>query len=402
MLHPVELKELFVPGRPIRSESQLFAGRQESFLYLLDGLAAPGSSIFLFGPRGIGKTSLAFQVSEWLQGNTKTWEKFSPLLPPAPGEFACAWIHCNSYMANFNDAILSCLLPSESLRSLADQFPQIYLKISSGLKRVAFDSPAPPDGRAVNAALHEYLAAIRSKQPHARLIIFVDNLESIRSLEGLDEAVKGLETVQFVLIGAFFAPPEPMLPSLQRSLTFIELPALRVEEIGWLLNNAQKLAGGNLTFSPDILELIWLLTAGFPFLIQGLAFHAVRLAADTGPGSQITVNDTHVLEAIRLYLPEDIYRSPAQDAVDQILQSNKDLLIEILELVASSGDSCRLPTLTSGVSPRGKSFLRKNLADFERLDILRTLPSGRISFADPVLRLRVASHLVAKGRWEHR
>ena len=61
-----EVKAAFSPTAPI-SKKDLFAGRTEQMMSLIDGVDEPGQHLVLFGERGVGKTSLATVTSEMLQ-----------------------------------------------------------------------------------------------------------------------------------------------------------------------------------------------------------------------------------------------------------------------------------------------------------------------------------------------
>ena len=59
-----EIGQLFTPSTPIRL-ADLFAGRQGQIRQIIDAVAEPGRHVFVYGERGVGKTSLS-QIIEHL------------------------------------------------------------------------------------------------------------------------------------------------------------------------------------------------------------------------------------------------------------------------------------------------------------------------------------------------
>lgn len=59
-----EIAQLFTPSTPIKL-AELFAGRRGQMLQLINSVAEPGRHAFLYGERGVGKTSLA-QILEFV------------------------------------------------------------------------------------------------------------------------------------------------------------------------------------------------------------------------------------------------------------------------------------------------------------------------------------------------
>ena len=55
-------REIFVPSQPIRTRDQL-KGRERHLQRTVEGLEDPGRSVFIYGERGVGKTSLALTAA---------------------------------------------------------------------------------------------------------------------------------------------------------------------------------------------------------------------------------------------------------------------------------------------------------------------------------------------------
>ena len=92
------LATIFTPSTPI-DQRGLFRGRIEQVLQLTSALVEPGRHVVLYGERGVGKTSLANVLADFLSGpsgsirvarfNCNTQDDFRDDL--AEGVPRCAW-----------------------------------------------------------------------------------------------------------------------------------------------------------------------------------------------------------------------------------------------------------------------------------------------------------------------
>jgi len=65
----IDARQMFVHKQAIRHDNQqFFTGRQTLLSTALDALAVPGAAMIVHGDAGVGKTSLAWQLLEILQG----------------------------------------------------------------------------------------------------------------------------------------------------------------------------------------------------------------------------------------------------------------------------------------------------------------------------------------------
>ena len=76
-----EIGNLFTPSSPI-NVAELFAGRSDKLMQILDTIAEPGRHAIIYGERGVGKTSLA-QIIEYVipTSRDKVWFNRTPCDP---------------------------------------------------------------------------------------------------------------------------------------------------------------------------------------------------------------------------------------------------------------------------------------------------------------------------------
>jgi Cdc6-like AAA superfamily ATPase len=66
LIHRVQLSEIFTPSAPI-NRLDLFSGRAEQLDRVQNAIFQRGQHAVIYGERGVGKTSLANVISDWLQ-----------------------------------------------------------------------------------------------------------------------------------------------------------------------------------------------------------------------------------------------------------------------------------------------------------------------------------------------
>lgn len=94
----------FKPSRSIRDTNN-FSGREVEILELTDSLLTEGSCPIIYGERGLGKSSLGFQVARIALGDTALLESFghSDRALPEEDQFIPIWFTCTDEIKNKND-----------------------------------------------------------------------------------------------------------------------------------------------------------------------------------------------------------------------------------------------------------------------------------------------------------
>jgi hypothetical protein len=227
--------------------------------------------IIIYGPRGIGKTSLANVLAE------------------SANQVDCKILR---YPCNTNTTF-------EGLfRGFLKNLPSEYMNRSHQAKYPGienFEQLLPP-GEFGPANLTEILCQV--KQEHAILIIDeFDRVESNQLKNQIAETIKNLSDtrarVTFVIVGIARSLEEliGMHPSIQRHLVGIHLPLMEPSELHKMLRSGEQATG--LRFDDVTRDMIVSFSKGLPYYAQLLALDTGRMALERG-SSTAGVTDLRV------------------------------------------------------------------------------------------------------------
>lgn len=273
-----ELWETFTPTRP-KELGRFFAGRRWAVQRMITAIEEDQAHIIIYGPRGIGKTSLANVLVE------------------SAKQVECQILR---YPCNTNTTF-------EGLfRALLKKLPSEYMDRSSQAKYSGvenFEQLLPP-GEFGPADLTETLC--RLKQDHAILIIDeFDRIESNQLKNQIAETIKNLSDtsarVTFIIVGIARSLEEliGMHPSIQRHLVGIHLSLMEPSELQRMLLSGEQATG--IRFDDVTRDMIVSFSKGLPYFAQLLALHTGRMALECGSS---TADVTHLRGALEIILNE--------------------------------------------------------------------------------------------------
>jgi Cdc6-like AAA superfamily ATPase len=255
-----EVDSVFTPGAPI-SRKDLFAGRKEQIARLLESLRSPGIHPVIYGQRGVGKTSLANILAEFLP------------------EVACVKASCDS----------------------ADTFAAIWRKV---LRRVAYDMKQRVIGFAEIEAVQagdfsDFLGQDRSVTPScvadllgqitASFVVILDEFDRLsdaKAVSATADLLKNLSdnyghiTVAIVGVGQSISELVGQHESIIRNLRQIEVPQMEPQEIRDIV--VPRCGRLGISMDSGVLEDIITLADGFPHYAHLLGRSAARVAIKNG------------------------------------------------------------------------------------------------------------------------
>jgi ABC-type dipeptide/oligopeptide/nickel transport system ATPase subunit len=213
------INHAFQPGRAIRQEyKDLFVGRGEEIIKAVIALHTDGSAIAILGERGIGKTSLGWQIKDILSGNDELLRRNNLEIPIELRHRNCVWIECVKQFQNVEGLIIQLLLQSEydnsSNFNITAKFKETVRerKATKRLKEIIGDeliedfiqstsvnnqsdtsefsktenillNLAGDKKRCLHLLFGEMIEAITDGNPQQKLIIFIDELDRLPSYE---------------------------------------------------------------------------------------------------------------------------------------------------------------------------------------------------------------------------
>lgn len=237
----VKLSEVFTPGAPVVSRDR-FAGRIDQVLAVLSGLSQPGIHVVMYGERGVGKTSLANVLSEFLE--------------PLHGPSDVARINCAS----------------------GDTFRSIWRKVFTELglempERWEYNDPDPDE---IRRSLSEL---------DGRQVVILDEYDRVEDDEGLSlmsDTIKALSDhaveAKLVIVGVADSIDHLVgeHESVQRALVEVQMPRMSQEELEGIIESGLETV--EMGISPRAKRAVARLAEGLPFYVHELMLKAAQRA----------------------------------------------------------------------------------------------------------------------------
>lgn len=235
--------EVFTPGAPIDS-LDLFGGRMEQVLDVVNTVGQRGQHVMLYGERGVGKTSLANVLSA---------------------------IFADRELAAVGSVKVNCHTNDDFGSIWANVFRELT---ANGNGETARDAPAEPER--VRYALQKV---------QARTLIVIDELDRLEddaALSLLADTIKTLSDhsvpVTLVLVGVADSVDELIgdHESVERALTQVHMPRMSTAELEEIVEKG--LPEVDLTIASEAQSRIARLSEGLPHYTHLLSLHAAQRA----------------------------------------------------------------------------------------------------------------------------
>jgi hypothetical protein len=296
------LSNAFRPGAAL-DEPSLFTGRRDQIIQLGQYLHTRGVCPVIYGPRGLGKSSLALQAQRIAQGDVTLLEDY--------GAPEWAFGEDNAYLAFYvpcTDAIrdtpsilqrvvnsLSSVEIDEAgeANQLIDRttMRRITLKFfqSETLRRYKPADKTPAyDSLDVDEKLQAMATRLSDTYGHPVLVI-VDELDVVKNTSGLASFIKNASSpdLKFILVG-IGQNVSTLLGdhrSIERIVTPVQVPRMEDPDLAQIIDRAMEgLAelGLNYSFNRSSSRLLVRLASGFPWFVHLLGQEALLTAHRSG------------------------------------------------------------------------------------------------------------------------
>ena len=263
----IEAGRVFTPAAPV-DESALFAGRRNVIRTVLDVVFQRGQHAIIFGERGVGKTSLANVLVDFVSGGS----------PEPPGAVLAPRVNCDT----------------------SDDFTSIWRKIFSTISvsketaGIGFAAETTTEVHDLSSLLPQEdvtpddVRKLLSQLGGERvLILVVDEFDRLTSKETTSLFADTIKTLSdhsipatLVLVGVADSVDELIAEheSIERALVQVQMPRMSAEELHQIvINGLERL---DMEIDPHALNHISLLSQGLPHYTHLLSLHAARQAID--------------------------------------------------------------------------------------------------------------------------
>lgn len=279
----LEASSVFTPAAPIDRQA-LFAGRSEQLRKVVDTVAQRGQHALIFGERGVGKTSLANVLEEFLHGAG------APILIA----------HVNSDSGDDYETLWQKIFDSIELVRESRQVgfqANLFQHVTSLGEEVS----AP----ITSAKVKRVLAMLAATSLPIVIVDEFDRLQDPATRARFADTIKTLSdsaiAATIVLVGVADTVDELLAEhqSIERALVQIHMPRMSITELNEIIDKGLEKLG--LQIEPAAKQRISLLSRGLPHYTHALSLHAVRAAVDDGG---LTIESRHVETAISKALEE--------------------------------------------------------------------------------------------------
>lgn len=293
-----------------------FAGRRKQILGLVDSLISTGACPIIYGERGLGKTSIAYQLARIALGDVELLEEFGV------GERALEEsdrpvpfiIRCSDAIQNKDDLLQRLINQAIGYKTLESFDSREVTSISSKEKinlkfyeseTVKNFSPERIREYAKLNLEDQVLAVVDSLHSAGvrRILFIIDELDRVQDTTGLASFIKNCsdDDIKFLLVGV--AQNISIIladhASLERQLHPIRVLKMEKDELEEIVNKTSEYLrqhGSRMTFSPQATERLVSAANGFPWFIHVLGREAIISVFDD---SREQVEETDVVSAIQ-------------------------------------------------------------------------------------------------------
>jgi Cdc6-like AAA superfamily ATPase len=305
----IKVGTVFTPNAPIDKRS-LFSGRTSQIRRVSDIIFQKGNHAIIFGERGVGKTSLAQVLQEFL---------------PTQQNLVVTRVNCDA----------------------ADNFLSVWKKVFDGISFVQSRTGmgyAPQDQielfslasflKETENVPHQVFKALQQVPSEVILVVIIDEFDrlgnEVRPL--FADFIKMLSDnslpITIILTGVGESVDELVSnhQSVSRSMAQIQMPRMTNKEIEDIITNGLMILDG-MTISDTVLQKIVLLAKGLPHYAHLLGLHVCRDALDN---QRKDINDDNMNHAIIKAL-EDCQRSIRTNYFNGIRSTKKiSLFVDVL------------------------------------------------------------------------
>jgi Cdc6-like AAA superfamily ATPase len=270
-----KIGRVFTPSAPIAKES-LFAGRKQQISRLMNAASLRGQHAVVFGERGVGKTSLANVLGDFLKPHAGFLVVCTNCEPDS--NFRAIWKNV------FNE-----LAVTETEIGMGFG-PPTHTKLSSLAERLS-DEPSPEEIRRILQGLGK------------PIVITIDELDQVRDQETTSRLANTIKTLSdhatdatLILVGVADSVDKLIAEhhSIDRALVQIQMQRMSRDELLEIIDKG--LAELGMTIDKSAARRICNLSQGLPHYTHSLALHAAQAAVDR---DSMAINQDDIVEALK-------------------------------------------------------------------------------------------------------
>ena len=382
----------FQPAKEI-TDPKKFSGRK-SQVEKGTQLLISGDHVFIYGLRGIGKSSITRQLKLIASGNLSLLSSLDSDLKNEKLDYATCYLARDGSINNINQLLNRILIDS----SCFAQFPYIFQNFGNKPKNysqsINLDAQLVSDfwSRAVDIA----------KNHSNGLAIFIDEFELIKNHDGFASFLKtGKENIVFIITGIGSTETELIRDhsSITRQLSTgkIQLPPMTDDDLLKVIRTAEETINREICFSDNAAKKLASVAQGQPYLLHLIGRQALLTAFKAKSNK---VNTEILDEALAQVAKEQV----ASELENRYLKAIGDSPYREIVL-RSFAEICKPNAHTSDVYPKaiinGVSNPSHYAGDLQKVTFgaeIRKDANKYYSFKDPLLQAYVTATPARLGK----
>lgn len=298
------LLNAFLPSSGIEDPHR-FAGRHEEIEELTNALMTNGSIPLIYGQRGLGKSSVALQLSRIAQGDVELLSELEldDLALPEEDRFITFYVNCSDSTKGLKSILQLLINAVESLKHekiredarerLVDKTTRrtISLKVfkAETTKKYAAEIKALDTSSFTEEEKLVRLTETLTDVYGQKVLFVIDELDRAASTKGLASFLKSYSSdyLKFALVGIGTTEGDLLRDhaSLSRQLVPVKLPPMTSQELESIAERAQDFLaenGENYEFSEPAKEQLARIASGFPWFVHLIGQAALIDASRSG------------------------------------------------------------------------------------------------------------------------
>lgn len=292
----------FSPAKEIQDPKQ-FVGRSDEIRKAINALLNPGSFLAIFGLRGVGKSSIAYQIKLIAEGDKTLANalRLERLLPKMDFNFIVHYYKSDGFVNSIADLFKRMLFGDDDNLSLLSLTKSGDKRLEEFKRTVGIDGSAGFFGAKVGAKGQEeskfvpyvsddliqqfraLLGTVRKdNQNRDGILMLIDEFDTIKDKTGFASIVKACSSdfVKFGVIGIGANVSELIKDhsSINRQIDFIDVPLMPEYERIQIIKRAEYRVDHAITFEDAATSEICEKSEGFPYFVHLLGKEAMLLA----------------------------------------------------------------------------------------------------------------------------
>ena len=414
-MESIRVHDTFLPGQHI-ADAKRFCGRKEQIKTAVKALSREGTSIVVYGNRGVGKSSLVEIVKLIAQDQTSLVYdfKFNHLLPKHGFQYKVVSVDCDNDTITSEKVLQRLLTSPQGFGSLVTPRLEVVQDTTKAgaaisLLQRMFSANLGTEHKEIRKAILEesvvetfsnVVQAIAKEllREREKLLIVIDEFDRVRETAIVSSLIKTLSkgNTKFLLSGVAESYHDLIKehPSIHRQLDqgIIQLAPMGPDELEAIFKGAEEHNNGLISFHRDLIADIIVKSFGYPYFVHLFGQMALDEYVDMhGIHHRGSVSRQYLVRGLTSFAKrQPVFEKIYVEVVNN--DANRELMLQ--QLARQVPRVIPQDQVIKYCSKRGASDPKRTLAQllgFRSPQSLLRIDRDTITFSDALFRAYVAA-----------